>query len=53
MPSGKAPANASRKFDVLESSGYICKGKYRMRFTYYPEAERALMGEDILEYADL
>ncbi|WP_261641502.1 hypothetical protein [Erwinia mallotivora] len=47
------PQNNYQKFDVLETWGYIYKGKYRMRFTYYPEADCALMGEDILEYADL
>lgn len=49
----KNPQNASQKFDVLETWGYIYKGKYRMRFMYYPDADCALMGEEILEYAEL
>lgn len=49
----KNPQNPSQQFDVLETWGYIYKGKYRMRFIYYPGADCALMGEEILEYANL
>ncbi|MDO6405574.1 hypothetical protein [Pantoea phytobeneficialis] len=47
------PQNPSQKFDVLEAWGYIYKGKYRMRFSYYSDLDCTLMGEEILEYADL
>ncbi|MRS89815.1 hypothetical protein GJV04_07160 [Enterobacteriaceae bacterium RIT714] len=50
------PANAKQHFDVIEIWGYIYKGKYRMRMTYYSENHDLgclLMGEDILEFADL
>ncbi|QKJ86812.1 hypothetical protein PMPD1_1862 [Paramixta manurensis] len=47
------PQNPSQKFDVLETWGYIYKGKYRMRFSYYSGLDCTLMGEEILEYADL
>ncbi|KGT95875.1 hypothetical protein NG99_01670 [Erwinia typographi] len=52
-PQIKNPQNASQTFDVLETWGYIYKGKYRMRLTYYSAIDCTLMGEDILEYADL
>lgn len=47
------PRNPSQKFDVLEVWGSIYKGKYRMRFSYYSSLDCTLMGEEILEYADL
>ncbi|RRZ95774.1 hypothetical protein [Erwinia sp. 198] len=49
----KNPQGGAQKFDVLETWGYIYKGKYRMRFMYYPDVDCTLMGEEILEYADL
>jgi len=49
----KNPQNASRIFDALEIWGYIYKGKYRMRLIYSTELDCTLMGEEILEYADL
>lgn len=49
----KNPQNASQIFDVLETWGYIYKGKYRMRLIYSTELDCTLMGEEILEYADL
>jgi hypothetical protein len=39
---------------VLEVWGHIYKGRYRMRLIYHPLAgECVLMGQEILEYADL
>lgn len=49
----KNPQNPSQIFDVLETWGSIYKGKYRMRLIYSPELDCTLMGEEILEYADL
>lgn len=52
----KNPANAKQHFDVLETWGYIYKGKYRMHLIYYTspgDTDCVLMGEEILEYADL
>jgi len=49
----KNPQDGTQKFDVLETWGYIYKGKYRMRFMYYSDVDCTLMGEEILEYADL
>ncbi|WP_233268337.1 hypothetical protein [Pantoea sp. BAV 3049] len=48
----KNPENKKQIFDVLEVWGNIYKGKYRMRFLYYPD-DCLLMGEEILEYANL
>lgn len=49
----KNPAGKG-KYDVLEVWGYIYKGKYRMRFIYgYAGGECVLMGQEILEYANL
>lgn len=47
----KNPANAKQFFDVLETWGYIYKGRYRMRLIY--SSDCTLMGEQILEYASL
>lgn len=47
----KNPANAKQFFDVLETWGYIYKGKYRMRLLF--SSDCTLMGEEILEYASL
>lgn len=49
----KNPQGGTQKFDVLETWGYIYKGKYRMRFMYYPDVDCTLMGEEILEFANL
>lgn len=52
----KNPANAKQHLDVLETWGYIHKGKYRMHLIYYTspgDTDCVLMGEEILEYADL
>lgn len=52
----KNPANAKQHFDVLETWGYIYKGKYRMHLIYYTspgDSDCVLMGEEILEYANL
>ena len=49
----KNPQNHAQEFDVLETWGYIYKGKYRIRLTYYSSIDCTLMGEDILEYASL
>ncbi|HFZ8996799.1 TPA: hypothetical protein ACIPUI_003986 [Citrobacter freundii] len=52
----KNPANARQHFDVLETWGYIYKGKYKMHLIYYTSpgtSDCVLMGEEILEYADL
>lgn len=49
----KNPQNGMQKFDFLETWGYIYKGKYRMRFIYYSDVDCLLMGEEILEYANL
>jgi len=49
----KNPANKSQSFDVLEMWGYLYKGQYRIRLIYSAESGCLLMGEEILEYADL
>lgn len=49
----KNPQNNKQIFDVLETWGYIFKGKYRIRIIYASNLDCALMGEEILEYADL
>ena len=53
LPKIKNPQNHAQEFDVLETWGYIYKGKYRIRLTYYSSIDCTLMGEDILEYASL
>jgi hypothetical protein len=48
------PANRKQLLDVLQVWGYIYKGQYRMRFIYARlPGECLLMGQEILEYADL
>ena len=48
------PANRKQLFDVLQVWGHIYKGQYRMRFIYARlPGECLLMGQEILEYADL
>jgi len=48
------PANRAQQFDVLEVWGHVYKGQYRMRLIYArPGSECVLMGQEILEYADL
>jgi hypothetical protein len=48
------PANRLQRFDVLEVWGRIYKGQYRLRLLYarIPK-ECVLMGQEVLEYADL
>ncbi|MGG7447690.1 hypothetical protein ACQ3G7_16670 [Kosakonia oryzendophytica] len=46
----KNPENKSQYYDVLQTWGYIYKGKYRMRFIFLNDC--TLMGEEILEYAN-
>ena len=47
-------ANRKQQFDVLQVWGHIYKGQYRMRFIYARlPGECLLMGQEILEYADL
>ncbi|MEB3295061.1 MAG: hypothetical protein VKJ24_18030 [Synechococcales bacterium] len=54
MPSLTNPVNRQQKFLVYEIWGNIYKGRYRMRFLYYPMADRCvMMGQEILEYASL
>ncbi|MBP8788494.1 MAG: hypothetical protein WBO88_10780 [Candidatus Dechloromonas phosphoritropha] len=48
------PANRKQLLDVLQVWGHIYKGQYRMRFIYARmSGECLLMGQEILEYADL
>lgn len=48
------PANRKQLLDVLQVWGYLYKGQYRMRFIYARlPGECLLMGQEILEYADL
>lgn len=48
----KAPVGKG-KFDVLEVTGYIYKGTYRMRFIYAQiKEECVLMGQEILELSN-
>lgn len=48
------PANKSQMFDVLEVSGYVYKGQYRMHLIYaQTKGECLLMGQEILEQASL
>ena len=49
----KNPANKKQRFDVLEIWGYIYKGSYRMHFIYAQMEGCVLMGQEILEFADL
>ena len=55
LPSIVNPANPKQRFDVLEVWGYIYKGKYRMRLEYFrlSDGECVLMGQEILEHANL
>ena len=55
LPSIANPANKKQRFDVLEVWGFIYKGEYRMRFEYFrlSDGECVLMGQEILEYANL
>lgn len=55
LPSIVNPANPKQRFDVLEVWATIYKGSYRMRFEYYhmDDGDCVLMGQEILEYADL
>jgi len=47
------PARGKGKFDVLEVTGYIYKGEYRMRFIYAQiKEECVLMGQEIFEIAN-
>lgn len=54
LPSIRNPANRLQRFDVLEVWGRIYKGQYRLRLLYarIPN-ECVLMGQEVLEYADL
>ena len=48
------PVNRAQRFDVLELWGRVYKGQYRIRLIYaQPAGECVLMGQEILEYADL
>ncbi len=48
------PANRKQLLDVLQVWGHIYKGQYRMRVIYARlPGECLLMGQEILEYADL
>ena len=55
LPSIRNPQKPTQRFEVLEVWGYIYKGKYRMRLIYYnsPGTSCLLMGEEILEFAEL
>ena len=48
------PANENEKFKVLEVWGFIYRGQYRMRLTYYPmDGACVLMGQEIMGYASM
>lgn len=48
------PANKNEAFIVLELWGFIYRGQYRIRLTYYPmDGACVLMGQEIMEYASL
>lgn len=47
----KNPANEKQLLNVLETWGYIYKGRYRMPLIF--SSDCILMGEEILEYANL
>jgi hypothetical protein len=54
LTSLRNPANRKQLFDVLQVWGHFYKGQYRMRFIYARLlGECLLMGQEILEYADL
>lgn len=54
LPSIANPANGNEAFHVFELWGFIYRGQYRMRLTYYPMQDGCiLMGQEILEYASL
>ena len=54
LPSIVNPVNKKQRFLVLEVSGYVYKGNYRMRFLYYPiEGDCVLMGQEILELSSV
>ncbi len=48
LPKISNPENPNQIFDVVETWGYIYKGKYRIRLTYSSSLNCTLMGEDIL-----
>jgi hypothetical protein len=48
------PANKNEKFKVLQVWGFIYRGQYRVRLTYYPmDGACVLMGQEIMEYASM
>lgn len=53
LPSIVNPANRKQEFDVIEVWANVYKGRYRMRFEYFPMTDGTcvLMGQEILEYA--
>lgn len=54
LPPLRNPGNEDQELTVLEVMGDVYKGKYRMRFYYYPLADECvLMGQEIMELADL
>lgn len=53
VPGITNPANTRQRFDVLEVWGSIYRADYRMRFIYAQMDGCVLMGEEVLQYADL
>lgn len=52
LPAIVNPANRKQKFDVVEVWANVYKGRYRMRFEFFPmsDGKCLLMGQEILEY---
>lgn len=54
LPAIANPADEREQLSVLEVWGYIYKGRYRMRFQYFPLGDDCLlMGQEIIEFASL
>ncbi|RMX15192.1 hypothetical protein EBQ34_07335 [Vandammella animalimorsus] len=54
LPARANPANRKQRFEVLEVMGFVYKGEYRMRLSYYTKGGQCvLMGQEILHLAQL
>lgn len=54
LPARANPANRKQRFEVLEVMGFVYKGEYRMRLSYYTQGGQCvLMGQEILHLAQL
>lgn len=53
MPSLANPVGGEQWFDVLELWGYVYRARYRVRLIYAQLDGCVLMGQEILEFAEL